>query len=108
MAMHPESADGGEIAAFIREETHWPDLMNAERQDGFVRDGVSRVARAARMSAAPSLGYASRRSSIAAPSASLRNRSSTGIRVPRITALPCMTLGLISTRSVMVQIPLRL
>ena len=43
MAMHPESADGGEIAAFIREETHWPDLMNAERQDGFVRDGVSRV-----------------------------------------------------------------
>jgi len=33
------------------------------------------------------------------PSASLRTISSIGIRVPRITALPNMILGLISTRS---------
>src|ERR1035441_4422655 len=60
------------------------------------------------MSSATNRGYASRRSSLAAPSASLRNRSSTGIRVPRITGLPCMTLGLTSTRSVMVRTPVQL
>jgi hypothetical protein len=43
MALCPEGSDGGEIAAFICEETHGPDLMGAERQDGFVRDGVGRV-----------------------------------------------------------------
>src|ERR1019366_6704821 len=54
------------------------------------------------MSSAANRGYASRRSSNSAPSASLRSRSFTGIRVPRITGLPCMTLALISTRAVMV------
>ena len=46
MSIHPcnaESPDGGEIATFIREEAHWPALLGAEGQDGFVRDGVSRV-----------------------------------------------------------------
>lgn len=43
MAVRPESPDGGEIAAFIREEAHGPALLGTERQDGFVRDGVSRV-----------------------------------------------------------------
>ena len=41
--MYPESSDGGEIATFSREEAHWPALLGTERQDGFVRDGVSRV-----------------------------------------------------------------
>jgi hypothetical protein len=43
MAVRPEISDGGEIAAFIREEAHGPALLGTERQDGFVRDGVSRV-----------------------------------------------------------------
>src|ERR1017187_2263098 len=43
------------------------------------------------MSSATNRGYTSRRSSSAAPSARLRNRSSTGIRVPRITGLPCLS-----------------
>src|SRR5437868_9045919 len=43
-------------------------------------------------------GYASRSSSTVAPSYNLRSRSSTGIRVLRITGLPCSTDGLISIR----------
>jgi hypothetical protein len=39
----PESANGSEIAAFVREETHWPNLWGTEFQDGFVRDGVGCV-----------------------------------------------------------------
>src|SRR5277367_2348666 len=58
-------------------------------------------ARQARTSISVSLGYASRRSSIAAPSASLRRTVSTGMRVSRITGLPNITDGLISMRSIM-------
>src|SRR5258708_26051886 len=57
------------------------------------------------MSAATKRGYASRRSSVAAPSARLRRRSSTGIRVPRIRGFPCRIPGLISTRSVIFLAP---
>src|ERR1039457_611665 len=57
------------------------------------------------MSSATNRGYASRRSSNSAPSASLRSRSSTGIRVPRITGLPCITPALISMRSVIATPP---
>src|ERR1035441_6204796 len=56
------------------------------------------------MSSAFKRGYASSRFSTDAPSASLRSRSSTGTRVPRITGLPCMTDGLISTRSVIARL----
>src|ERR1017187_3183574 len=56
------------------------------------------------MSSAFKRGYASSRFSADAPSASLRSRSSTGTRVPRITGLPCMTDGLISTRSVIARL----
>src|ERR1022692_4779305 len=57
------------------------------------------------MSSATSRGYASRSSSAIAPSASLRSTSSTGIRVPRITGLPCITPALISMRSVIATPP---
>src|SRR5260221_13236206 len=57
------------------------------------------------MSSATKRGYASRRSSSVAPSASLRSRSSTGIRVARITGFPCRISGLISTRSVIFLAP---
>ena len=43
MAVRPENSNRGEIAAFIREETHWPDLLGTERQDGFVGDRVGRI-----------------------------------------------------------------
>src|SRR6266542_4159229 len=47
-------------------------------------------------------GYASSRSASDPPSLNLRSRSSTGTRVPRMTALPSITSGLISIRSVSV------
>jgi hypothetical protein len=36
----PQGANRGEIAAFIGEEAHRPELLGTERHDGFVRDGI--------------------------------------------------------------------
>ena len=43
VTVSPEGSNCGEIAAFIREESHRPDLLETKRHDGFVRDGVGRI-----------------------------------------------------------------
>jgi len=42
MAACPESTNCGEIAAFVCQKTHWPDLLGTESQDGLVGNGISR------------------------------------------------------------------
>jgi hypothetical protein len=59
---------------------------------------------AALMSAGVRCGYASRRSASVAPSDSFRSKSSTVIRVPRITGFPSITSGLMSIRSVVMAV----
>ena len=86
------------VAALVGEKAHilfLSDISFADKDDFFARESVRRITHR-RMSSRVSPGYASSRSVSDAPSLSLRSNSSTGIRVPRITALPSITRGLTS------------
>src|SRR5262249_31032803 len=74
-----EDANNRKIAALVREETH---LRYRAARGRIVSCAIvsAAYARAARISSMTRRGYASRRSSFAAPSASFRSRSSTGMR----------------------------
>ncbi len=84
---------------FINEETHGGGSQEAFQEMNTVSSWaiVSAAKRmAACISSTTSCGYACKRSACVAFSLSLRKISSTGMRVPRITGLPIITLGVCS------------
>lgn len=99
VTVRPRDPHNREIAALIGHEAHFRRYVVRSSTVSCAIVPAAYVS-AALTSSAVRCGYETRRSSVVAPSASLRSNSSTGIRVPLVTGLPSITRGLISIRFV--------